>query len=297
MTTTEPLAEYTNGNVSVWVSSDGTKTRRYSGVAEPSFPESIDLKITNWCDAGCRYCHENSVRSGKHADPLTIYGMLENLPPGVEIAIGGGDPLSHPRITEILQWIRERGLIGNVTINGVHAKRHSALVRSLRSDGLLYGLGVSFRPPFSDFERFASEVYDENTVIHVIAGENPPQDAIRILHKFPKILILGYKNYGRGVFGNAQRVDHVLAAWRYWVRTILGRGVVCFDNLAIDQLDIRGILPSWIWKKHYMGGDGQFTMYADAVDGKFAKSSTSPRAEWNHRPAREFFAGMVKGEK
>lgn len=48
-----------------------------------------------------------------------------------------------------------------------------------------------------------------------------------------------------------------------------------FDNLAIKQLDPKRFMSEDKWKSFYMGDDGAFTMYIDAVERKFAKSSTS----------------------
>lgn len=55
-----PWYEYRNGNHIVKLYSDGTKVKE---TIDPNddhftyeFPESFDLKITDYCDAGCAYC-------------------------------------------------------------------------------------------------------------------------------------------------------------------------------------------------------------------------------------------------
>lgn len=66
------LGIYKNGNYRVRIYDDGTKVRETIDpndnkfIAE--FPESIDLKITNRCDMGCKMCHENSTIDGAHGD-------------------------------------------------------------------------------------------------------------------------------------------------------------------------------------------------------------------------------------
>jgi hypothetical protein len=47
------LAEYDNGDYHVRLYKDGTKVRSGDGV--PAFPESMDLKITNYCTVGCKW--------------------------------------------------------------------------------------------------------------------------------------------------------------------------------------------------------------------------------------------------
>lgn len=85
------IAEYQNGNCSVRLYSDGTKEREFEGIPAPVHPESLDVKITNWCDAGCSYCHESSTTKGLHGDLGKLYEVLSVLPAGVEIACLSGD--------------------------------------------------------------------------------------------------------------------------------------------------------------------------------------------------------------
>ena len=51
--------------------------------------------------------------------------------------------------------------------------------------------------------------------------------------------------------------------------------VVSFDNLAIEQLDVKRLMSEEEWNQFYMGNDGNFTMYIDLVEKQFATSSIS----------------------
>ena len=63
------IAVYQNGNYVVKLYGDGTKEKITSEDSfRASFPDSIDLKITNYCDRGCPMCHEKSNEKGNHAD-------------------------------------------------------------------------------------------------------------------------------------------------------------------------------------------------------------------------------------
>jgi hypothetical protein len=62
---------YKNGNTFVEIYADGTKIRTTADEEnpQPELPESIDLKITDYCDAGCAWCHENStIHGNSHVD-------------------------------------------------------------------------------------------------------------------------------------------------------------------------------------------------------------------------------------
>ena len=48
--------------------------------------------------------------------------------------------------------------------------------------------------------------------------------------------------------------------------------VLSFDNLALEQLNIKKYVSPEDWKTHYMGDDGSFTMYIDLVKEEFAKN-------------------------
>ena len=51
--------------------------------------------------------------------------------------------------------------------------------------------------------------------------------------------------------------------------------VVSFDNLAINQLNVRRLMSDYEWNEFYIGDDGNFTYFIDMVERKFAKSSTA----------------------
>ena len=109
------LGTYKNGNYRVIILSDGTKIR-YNKEAKliPSIPESMDIKITNYCDIGCPMCHENSTIAGSHGDILNA-SFIDMLHPFTELAIGGGNPLSHPDLIPFLQKCKSLKLIPSIS--------------------------------------------------------------------------------------------------------------------------------------------------------------------------------------
>ena len=64
------INKYLNGNVTVTLFDNGTKIQEWDDNEQPNpdYPNSMDIKITNYCNAGCSYCHEKSTINGKHAD-------------------------------------------------------------------------------------------------------------------------------------------------------------------------------------------------------------------------------------
>ena len=281
----EHLITYQNGDVSVSMYSDGTKVRQTNHddwvTANRTLvhPESIDMKITNYCDLGCKYCHEESTKSGNHAKFEDIVRATEGLPAGVELAIGGGNPLDHPQLTDILQHLCDKGLFPNLTINVKHLRQPkywSQLVK-LKRKGIVYGVGVSYRD-LSDLlwlKHVSASI--PNVIVHMIAGVNSYKEIKAAVDMNLKVLILGYKRYGLGKqFISQTVVDNVIELKRN-LFTLLGKTHISFDNKAVAQLEVEKHLKPELWLDTFMGVDGSVTMYYDASTDTFAKNSTSDR--------------------
>ena len=155
------LACYKNGNYIVKLYSDGTKIKRTpndSFIAE--FPDSIDLKITDYCDMNCPMCHEKSSTNGKEGSLQESF--LSTLKGGTELAIGGGNPLSHRELVPFLERMKKQGVICNLTVNEAHLEKNQALIEELISKKLIYGLGVSIKAYNQNAIEFAKK--HKNTV-------------------------------------------------------------------------------------------------------------------------------------
>jgi len=275
------LAQYQNGNCLVRLHSDGTKFREWDGIPNPVFPESIDLKITDYCDAGCTWCHEKSTVRGVHGDALKMLNLVNQLPAGVELAIGGGNPLDLPGLDDFLHEIGACGLIPNLTVNGVHIRNLNWKTR-----GLVYGLGISW---VKGKEYEILDKWDDRTVLHVIAGVHNPLDILNFSPE--KLLILGYKDFGFGKKHNPEMIRANIWKWRYFMSALCQRvNIVAFDNLALDQLHVREMVTKQVWKNRFMGQDGEFTMYIDGVKEEFAATSTSQRHPIGNLSIKEMFA-------
>lgn len=286
------LHTYRNGGYRVDIRADGTKVRsEIDASLPPRLPEQLDAKITNACDAGCAWCHEQSVPTGKHCDVDRTLALFKGLQPGTEIAIGGGDPLSHPQFERLVRGLRGFGIVPSVTVNGRHFERHRAILERLTSQGQLFGVGVSYhdRIPAWDYPHM---------VLHLIAGVNPPSvldDAQRRL----KVLILGYKQFGRGkkLFEvRRTAVQDTIAAWYRELFVVARHHHLSFDNLAIEQLKPERLFQDRTdYARQYMGPEGQFSMYVDAVNETFGLSSYSDeRFGWSNMA--DMFAQVRQGQ-
>ena len=287
----EKLIEYVNGNYTVTIFDDGSKVRvLLNNKFLPAFPESIDLKITNKCDLECKYCHEKSHKKGKHGNLLITKNILKELPEGIEIAIGGGNPLEHPGLCEFLDWCKnEKKFIPNMTINGKHVKMFP---NRIFEENLIYGLGISYTGEKENLIKKYYNIEYPNIVSHVIIGVHSLEEMKQALDIYGAILILGYKNFGRGEeFIPKYYDDCVNNLWKLFAE----KGILSFDNLSIEQCNIKSFLSNSDWDEFYMGDDGNFTMYYDAVEQKYAKSSTcTERVDSSKMGIIDFFLNIEK---
>lgn len=267
------LGTYRNGNYNVSLFDDGTKIRENAeDTFISSFPECIDIKITNRCDMQCPFCHENSTPDGLHADLNSPF--IDTLMPFTEVAIGGGNPLAHPGLVPFLCKLKERDVIANMTVNQAHFLRKQDEIRHLIDVGLIRGLGVSLCSVDADFINLIKQY--KNAVIHVINGVVGLNDLRRLYGYNLKILILGYKQIRRGKdYYSEEVVNNKKTTYDNIIEISRGFDVVSFDNLAIEQLCLRRLFTKKAWSEFYMGNDGEFTMYIDLVNKEFSRSSTT----------------------
>ena len=271
------LGIYKNGNMRTRIFSDGTKIRETEDDEFiPEFAENMDIKISNYCDMDCKFCHEGSTKNGKHGDILN-QRFIETLHPYQEVALGGGDATSHPDLVPFLHKLKDRKVIVNMTVNQRHFEQKQELIKKLVDEKLIYGLGVSLVNPTDEFISLIQQY--PNAVIHVINGILKPSDVEILSDKNLKILILGYKQLRRGGDYLYKEFESITTK-QMWLKDNLESiiehfKVVSFDNLAIEQLEVQRLMSREEWDEFYMGDDGSMTYYIDMVEQKFARSSTA----------------------
>lgn len=284
------LGKYKNGNYNVTILSDGTKIRQTEADEFiPEFPENADVKITDKCSQGCPFCYEGCTKEGEHAylmceDGTFSQHWMYTLQPHTELAINGND-LDHPDLDKFLLKMQEMKIVVNITVNQNQFMKHIDYLKYLTDKKMIYGLGVSLNN--SNDEKFFNELKNfPNAVIHTIAGILTSEDIVILMNNHVKVLILGYKNLGRGINYKNNVYNHVedyIKQLQFWLPKMVNEcKVVSFDNLAIEQLSVKELLfkdKEDEWNEFYMGDDGNFTLYIDAVNQTFAKNSCMPKEE------------------
>lgn len=218
-------------------------------------------------------CYEGCTANGKHGD-LFKYPFINTLHAYTELALNGND-LDHPDIEKFLEFLKEKKVFANITVNQNQFFANYDRIKDWQEKKMVYGIGVSLQNATDELIEKMNSI--PNTVLHTIVGILSEDDIMKLKDHGIKILLLGYKQLQRGVNylnshndevnKNKQYVYDNLSDITNWFK------VVSFDNLAIEQLDVKRIVPENEWEEFYMGDDGGYTFYIDMVKGEFSKNS------------------------
>jgi len=290
---------YRNGNSNVIIDTKtGTKARfTYDDEFHPRFAESIDVTITYKCDGGCPFCYADCTETGRHADLMSdeVNQFIESLHPHTELALNGND-LTIPHLEEFLKKLKRKRIIANLTVNQKHFIKNIDLLKKWAEKNLIKGLGISLSdatdPNLSRISEFPG------AILHVVAGILSENDIKLLKNRNIKLLILGYKQKGRGktfynetVKNNIEMLHNILPS----MLRSKAFNLISFDNLALEQLHVKDMISQKDWDMYYMGDDATFTFFVDLVNKTFAESSliqeTKPITDWN---AKHMFQAIQK---
>jgi hypothetical protein len=270
------MYQYTNGNASITLESDGTRTIEFDDVLDLEYPLNLDIRVQSICPLGynpitkkavCSFCHESATTDGGECDYDQLLEKLIGLPKGIEIAIGCN--IFTDGFKYFLEQCKEREYVCNVTVNQLSIHKYESELIDAIEDNLIKGLGVSYRSSNFNIPQYFKDY--ENTVIHVIAGIDDIGDIMKLDAK--KILVLGEKDFGFNK-GNVDLDSHSHRKWFWYIRKLFDIfDVVSFDNLALEQLKVKRFIPDDQYEIFYQG---EHSFYINGVTGTYSRSSRSP---------------------
>ena len=222
-------------------------------------PEALEIKITDYCSAGCPFCYMGSSTEGKHAH----YYFLERIihiakKLGVfEIVLGGGEPLAYPQFKNILELCKNL----NLTVN--FSTRQWGLLKDwwhLLPLEYVSQIGVSIQSEkeMLPFGRSWDVTYQ------VIPGIVPLPEVEKIIAAGRRTLLLGQKENPAGITAPLDLVALWEIIERYPFKTIV------LDTLLFEQLkESHPELES-------AEVEGVTSKYIDAVNLLYGKASYEP---------------------
>jgi hypothetical protein len=240
-------------------------------------PELVDLKITDYCPYNCEFCYQASTRTGKAAPLWHIEEILSALGAlgTFEIAIGGGEPTTHPQFTQILNKTREVGIIPNFTTFAVDWLLDQEVTEAVGEH--CGGIGVSIHTGL-DYKKLAKikdRFPNKRVVAQHVFGSQPLGVFQNILWRAKQdnipVLLLGFKSIGRGK--EFTPVDMTID--NSWLNHLPELSVdTAFIERHQDIIDLIGVDKVLISPK-----EGAFSMYIDAVERQMGPSSYCEAAE------------------
>ena len=269
---------YKNGNYLVKINDqDGTKERiTMDDNMHPDFPENIDITISTRCNGGCDYCYMGCDKNGTHAN-LLCWSFWDSLQPYTEVALNGND-LTNPELEALLIKLSARHIFVNMTVNQIHFIQHFDKLLEWKYRKLIWGLGVSLKDASKQLVDKLNN-FGSDAILHTIAGIITKYDIEYLSNRNIKLLVLGFKLSGRGkdyYYVNGNVIARNIGWLKQNIINIIPKfRVISFDNLALEQLDIKKQISNNQWNNIYMGDDGKFTFYIDLVKGTYAKNSIS----------------------
>lgn len=246
-------------------------------------PDLIDIKITDYCEANCTYCYQDSSVKGKHASYTTISSYIRTFKKMdvFEIAIGGGEPTKHPLFAQILREARESGIIPSFSTKSFDWMTDLEILRAVDKYAGKIGFSCSTQDEVRAliYHINKSKLPREKFVVHYVLGSSPIDELSRMLDtisnaKHLDVLLLGYKETGRGSkftpYDNSQWGE-LLKNNSYGIRVGVDTCVAAQYEDTIKGLNVSTVL--------YYKDEGKFSMYIDAVENKVARSSFEKRPE------------------
>ena len=272
----KPIAHYKNGNLTTTLWSDGTRERfTMDDEFKPAFAENVDVHTSNRCDNGCAMCYANCTKDGEFGK-LSGWHFLDTLHKGTEMALNLNFPMADD-FMDLLVNLKNKGIVTNVTINQNHFMKYGDVIEQMYREGLIYAIGVSLTTPTPQFIEQIKKY--PNAVIHVINGLFTEAQYEMLKDNGLKVLILGYKDVGRGVEYHKTENPYIDKNQKWLYNNLKDMvkhfKVLSFDNLSLNQLEVRRLMTDEEWDEFYGGDDGTFTFFINLVEGYFSKNSLS----------------------
>jgi hypothetical protein len=265
--------------------------------ARASAPELVDVKITDWCDLGCKYCYQGSTVQGRHAALADLDALAQTLADlqVFEVAIGGGEPTMHPDFLAILQAFRRRGIVPNFTTRSLAWLQQDDAPEILATTGA-FAFSVNSAAHVEqlvaalDARKIAHSKANIPNIQYVM-GSTPlkalGEIAVKAQEENLRLTLLGYKTTGRG----STFKPHDYTGWLALLQKqkVYRTGIDTALAAEYEQEILAAKVPKWMFETV----EGRFSMYIDAVEGVLAPSSYCAPEERRQVPVGTLSAADV----
>lgn len=249
-----------------------------------TYPELVDIKITDYCPFGCSFCYQSSTINGVHSSIESIIKIADLLQKMqvFEVALGGGEPTMHPQFDKILKIFFERGITPNFTTFTSKWIKNSRIKSSVSK--YCGGIGVSVHHPkdlakvkeINCLKMFYSNSNSPKVMAQHVVGSLPEKETVNLIKQCGEdnipMLLLGYKNVGFGGSFKRFKVNNFPYTLKLIVGSTTDEYTISVDTALLDEFpDFPNILD--VDTKLFTKKEGQFSCYIDAVNMTTGPSS------------------------
>ncbi len=237
-------------------------------ITELKYPEFYDIKITGYCEGQCPWCYMDSSKEDYHYEDIvdkvkSYFGPMTLNERPFQIAIGGGEPTTHPEFVNVLKTFKELGIEPNYTTNGMCDDK--VIVAAAKE--FCGGVALSCHPHLRSYwERAAGKYFLENIKLnfHIIISDAESIDYFTVIYnkwkdKIDYFVLLPYTTQGRAV---TKDID-----WKYLVDKLpkttqkIAFGAGFYQYLLRKDHDIKVSLYEPEIMSKFISLEGTGTMY------------------------------------
>lgn len=194
-------------------------------ITELNYPEFYDIKVTGNCEGKCPYCYMDSKIENHYENIVEkTRSFFDSMPKDslpFQVALGGGEPTSHPDFIELIRVLKEEyDICPNYTTNGMWADNDSCddLIKATKE--YCGGVAISCHPHLFDFWQKAAILYSTHNIklnFHIIISDKESIDYFEEIYnkwkdRIDYFVLLPYGNQGRA--------EEKVIDWEYLVEKL-----------------------------------------------------------------------------
>lgn len=247
-------------------------------------PELVDVKITDYCPHGCRFCYQMSTLHGLHAKHDDVIKSLTyefERARVFEVALGGGETTAHPQFSDILHGFSLRGVTPNFTSYDMSWSMHDDLREAvIECAGGFAVSRIDDHKTLCRLKEWNDKHYSDGPcgTLNIPLGcysEYEVRNAIMFCREnYVEFTLLGFKSTGRG---------HTFETFEYCrIMDVLKDSEI--DRFGADTRFVEqfhdALVESGVSEKLIVGREGSHSCYIDAVRGLVGPSSFCDESEY-----------------
>lgn len=210
--------------------------------------EILDVSVSSICHKSCKFCYQSNTKNGKNMSFETFVNVIDKMSGNLcQIALATGDLNANPDIWKMMEYVRSKKIVPNITISGMDLSDDD--VEKLVS--LAGGIAVSH---YSDDECYGAvkRLKDSGATqvnIHQLVSKETLKDCFSVmdaskndsrLEGLNAIVFLSLKQKGRGHFYNPVSYDEFASIVRYGLENGISIGAdSCSSNKFLKAIEYR----------------------------------------------------------